>query len=465
MLCNENCSLKSLSLTSVKIVDDAGIALIATGLAKNKSVKCFRFVPSETEALVSLFLSLQGSSLDVLEKCEMRGRFKYEHEIRDMVGPMWSCVAKQIPMLKSLNLSDKSFELGIWRSIFSTVLSSSSNLRELVLKGVVCNEVLRELGPLLVNNATLKVLDISNNYGVSSEEWTKFFSSVQASTLEKIDLSLNREFDFRIASSGDSGILSVSNWLPSNQTVKVLKISCRRRSEAMLLFSKLASQTIIEKIDLGESEDKFADVLVDILPVNSRLKRVCLPVFGVDQLRTVASALQLPGCPLEELRVEFYNKVWFPRKEMARIFVDALNGNSTMKILQFEIMFMRLMDESLDPSIFVSLLCDKSSIDATYHSNHTLQSIHFGHYCVDSIELDSLLYANRDTNKHAVARQKVVENHTFDYVSFASSSLPRVLSWVGNADIDDRLSRMYGILRRVPHVIRNFSIPLQYGGS
>jgi hypothetical protein len=63
---------------------------------------------------------------------------------------------------------------------------------------------------------------------------------------------------------------------------------------------------------------------------------------------------------------------------------------------------------------------------------------------------------NRNTNKLAVIREKILRHHKLDKVNFVPTSLPTVFAWLGSAEVDQTLclSQMYGILRARPHMIR-----------
>ena len=96
--------------------------------------------------------------------------------------------------------------------------------------------------------------------------------------------------------------------------------------------------------------------------------------------------------------------------------------------------------------MFSPLICNKSSIDATYSSNHTLQHICVAYsdpyysYPKLPIELYSMLHANICVDKRAVACKKSV--------------LPLALSRFGNSDIHSGLSLVCGILRKLPYLIQ-----------
>lgn len=90
----------------------------------------------------------------------------------------------------------------------------------------------------------------------------------------------------------------------------------------------------------------------------------------------------------------------------------------------------------------VCVSCDRSCINKTYPSNHTLGTLDVSlgddFNCI-SIELQHLICLNKEANKHLVAREKVLQNHTFERVNFVPSSIPVVMQWVGNAASNDYL--------------------------
>ena len=98
------------------------------------------------------------------------------------------------------------------------------------------------------------------------------------------------------------------------------------------------------------------------------------------------------------------------------------------------------------------LLCDTTSINATYLSNHSLNEISLVNVLNEGPELVKLtdalkanLKLNKDGDKDYVARQKVLQNHfggDFSIVPFGEESmdirlLPHVLSWLGRPRLDD----------------------------
>ena len=118
---------------------------------------------------------------------------------------------------------------------------------------------------------------------------------------------------------------------------------------------------------------------------------------------------------------------------------------------------------------FISILCAKDTIDATYNSNHTLSDVDFIFHIEDDdylaeeempLELYSLLQMNRNRNKSAVARRKVLNTHFSKSsgvpkllaLNFMLAEWPSLLSWVGKEESE--LSMMYGLLSNMPSLLR-----------
>jgi hypothetical protein len=111
--------------------------------------------------------------------------------------------------------------------------------------------------------------------------------------------------------------------------------------------------------------------------------------------------------------------------------VHLLQRNYSLQVLDF--FNSGKFDFEFDWSLFTQLLCNTSTIESTYLFNHNLRAIVniCGHNRA-SVELCSLMHLNRETDKLVVAREKILRNHNLDDVHFVSSSIPLVLSALGN---------------------------------
>ena len=113
----------------------------------------------------------------------------------------------------------------------------------------------------------------------------------------------------------------------------------------------------------------------------------------------------------------------------------------------------------MDWTVLSRALCDSSSIEMTYSSNHTFQSLaeeeDIQSYLIP-VEILSLLQMNRnEKNKAEVARRKILKchfaeggtnNHVFSRMSL--TSMPVAIEWIGRHKSE--LSLMYNVIRELP---------------
>ena len=126
---------------------------------------------------------------------------------------------------------------------------------------------------------------------------------------------------------------------------------------------------------------------------------------------------------------------------------------------------------------FCQILCNTSSIGATYSSNHSLEAI-----CCEEAEIDehlsSLLERNQLTNKSHVAMQKILHYHPsidmepmFEWDAEGEQTLkalPYVVDWFGRAGVAimDVRGDGYNVEEQKLSAIFQFALamPLLFGG-
>jgi hypothetical protein len=131
-------------------------------------------------------------------------------------------------------------------------------------------------------------------------------------------------------------------------------------------------------------------------------------------------------------------------------FADALASNVHLETLWFQAYTI----SDLGLSALVNALCDKSSIDATFGSNHVLHDMVYNGRAY-GCPVGSLLSMNRDPNKAGVARKKILSNHFGNMDSYGpmakSSIVPTAVSWI--CQDRDGFSAMYHFLQRMPWLL------------
>eukprot|EP00956_Cyclotella_meneghiniana_P021385 scaffold38912_cov84-Cyclotella_meneghiniana.AAC.2 len=208
------------------------------------------------------------------------------------------------------------------------------------------------------------------------------------------------------------------------------------------------------------------NMLLDVLVTRHTLKKLSVPISSNNQLQTIANALQNPACSLTKLII-LHNTgrgmtrprlVETEREQLSQIMIDALHRNTTLESLLFDT---RARESLFMVQSLRDLLCNKSSIDATYSSNHSLHSLRTsvnvirGSVNTLPFEIYSMLHSNKVSDKHAVAREKILQHHKLEDVNFIHSSLPVAMSWIGKSDSRFGFSQQYRLIRSAPHLIQN----------
>ena len=212
------------------------------------------------------------------------------------------------------------------------------------------------------------------------------------------------------------------------------------RNECTALSTLLRyNTTTIQKLGLPHDyiNDEEIEVLVnDFFHMNQlqELNLGCNTLITIKGWRAVATLLELPHTKLETLNI-YNNNIG---NDGALVFANALGSNSTLKTLG-------LRDNGITAegwAPFSKLLCDTSSVNNTYMSNHTLQS--FGHnvqavpgevisYQTLNGGEDQTISGNRRTEQQKVATRKILQNHSHfnmrPFFEWEFKVLPIMMRW------------------------------------
>ena len=221
----------------------------------------------------------------------------------------------------------------------------------------------------------------------------------------------------------------------------------------------------------AQLDDERLVCLGNALTVNKTLKYLDLDMedsISVESWQTFSQCLRNPNSALETLKFRDNNDDDDVMSEIVAAIVRALEGNSTLKTLDIAV-----DDCGGGPFIkewvwelFDRVLCDKTSIAATYSSNHTLREVNILHYfrdfrddfedddsdCEGMNNFRDSLHVNTTGNKSEVARQKILERHFAGGVTdiqyargntdiaqvFSSapdSVLVHAIEWIGRDDL------------------------------
>eukprot|EP00956_Cyclotella_meneghiniana_P004581 scaffold5639_cov70-Cyclotella_meneghiniana.AAC.3 len=458
-LSGEHCQLKSFSFSDVELTDNACFDNIINGIFNNKSLECLQMPSREhTRSFLKLLRHTKLSSIRKLIFTPTK-------------LPTITSLCHQLPNVSSLSIlttqddlyTKYKFSKSMWgKSCPEQDQASSSTLQELLIDGFVAREShIEELNSCLSNHSMLKSLGLYRSWRDDFGMGFDIFQSIPIPQLDSIStLGL-------IIS--DSVMTSFCNWVSRIPTLRVLDISsCRNVSLEgwQLLSTLLVSLPIIKEVDFASITtdvngvpDGVPDTILHALLAKSTLKKASFNISRINQLWAVANALQNPECSLTELKIGYStgrNLTEREREQFSQLVVSALQRNATLKILEFETDQYE-DDDFYNWALFCDLLCNKSSIDATYLSNHTLQSLPINSHYVNTLpfEIYSMLHLNKLKNKHTVAREKILQHHKLEDVNFVPSSLPVAMSWIGKSNSNLGLSQQYRLIRSAPHLIQN----------
>ena len=405
-----NKSLNVLCLSSRKIGDEAA-TLLGNGLGKDNSLKKLSLSsigPNTSTGWAALFKGLSNPSSS-LNELHMTG-----NNISDKGALALSGAFSVNNSLKWLDLSVVSNSTNSWIALLKSLFNPDSVLEKLYMyNNDIDDEVVTFLGGALVNNATLKSLSLMYNISITERGWAAFFGRLSnLNSLEDLNVSMNN--------IDDDGMTVLSNVLGDNSTLRSL-------AGWQAFFG-----SVLEELDLSYNtidDDGIPPLVFALARVSS------LSCLHIDNNRLITSvglmALSTLLQGLEKLRLESVNM-----NDVTVIgFANALVNNTETKTLQLGYTGSRVTLRGW--KALASVLCNKSSIDSIYRSNHTLQDVGWINNRPD--DLVSYLELNKNDNKFEVARQKIIQQHFLrgdninidEFLDMDVEVLPRAIAWIG----------------------------------
>lgn len=280
--------------------------------------------------------------------------------------------------------------------------------------------------------------------------------------LHTLDLS-NNDID-------DEAVEALMSALANGNKLRKLNLSCNPfittrgwRAVSTLLTSPNSKLQSL-KLNNNDIDDEGVEALVDALANGNKLRTLSLvsnPSITTRGWRAVSTLLKSPNSDLEELLLE-RNGIG---DEGAVIFEVALANNCKLKTLALS----HNVITAEGWAAFSKLLCDTSSINNTFLSNHILHHIRCSRISNDDAmvpdDMRSYLDLNGGADKKKVAIIKILQNHRhFDMqplFEWDFKALPLVIDWFeraaacptdsNNANIGNRkLSSIYQFIRGMP---------------
>lgn len=205
--------------------------------------------------------------------------------------------------------------------------------------------------------------------------------------------------------------------------------------------------TLLKKVTLhgcGITDDKLLPI-VDVLRGRASLEELHLPYnsIGNSGCEVLVRLLEDPNCNLQYIHI---------------------NHNDSI-------------DRSVEP-IFLNALCNKSTVQDTYFSNHTLQTLVLPHH-IGGNTLAELLKLNKATDRSRSIVQKILMSHRnidmeplFKWaigeegkVEYSLKSLPFVIDWLRKAEETNDTDQEDFSGRRLSAIYQfALTMPLLFGG-
>ncbi|EJK62024.1 hypothetical protein THAOC_17383, partial [Thalassiosira oceanica] len=249
-----------------------------------------------------------------------------------------------------------------------------------------------------------------------------------------------------------------------------------------LLAQGLSDCKQIQSLFLSENRisDNGLEVLVQSLPTSvdalylarndiTLARHVQLLIFRVLSIwgnplcaggtGVIAASLANPECRLEDLDLSQSNI----GDEGTATLAEGMRNNQRLTVMSLE-------NNDITErgwNAFSTILCDASSIDDTYNSNHTLQSLGD---CRIPEDVQMMLHLNKDENKCRVAANKILQSHRHldmrPLLGRELGLLPYVVAFLENfakSRPDLKLSSIFDFVRAMPMKVTD-RVPFGGGG-
>ena len=301
------------------------------------------------------------------------------------------------------------------------------------------------LGSCISNNTNLKTLYVElENVRLSATERGFFGGIKQNSSIQELKINGYSENYYPVHNPiGEVGC-ELLKTLQNNRHLTALHIWCCDISNAEeSITAMLRSCTNLKMISLTNNgiTDEVLLPMVAAIRGHSSLQdlylwknMICNAGCGA-----LATLLESPNSNLRRLDLSTNHIGILGAHKLA----DSLTNNTKLKRLYLE---SNQIDQSVLENSFSRVLCDKSSLNATYSSNHTLSNELFGGFEEEGRmgkHLASLLKLNKGSNKKYVAIKKLLLHHPnidvdqlFEWGSKDDRNLmalPYVVAWFDRA--------------------------------
>lgn len=453
-------------------IGDEGVADLINAINNTPELSCLLELCMNHNYVGQLGCTAIGKLLKRSE-CSVRTLELYNNELND------KCINTLVDAfilnntLECLELRHQKFVTPIGWCVFSAYLSHPTCVLDKVYfrRDHLDDSVLISLGITLAVNKKMKKVSLTNCRPLGAATlvgWRGFSTGLRYPDAELQELTLNQ------CDINDDGVVALAAALTENKSVKKLNLSDNRSISSsgwVHCLNSLVKSSVLEDIDISSNniDDTGAMLLARILGNGGTL--VSLDLQKCNDITTSgwrAIANTLRYSTIKNLRIGGTGGVTDGQgsREINDFFITfaealACNTSLTHLVLKFSI-------SKIGLNSLAKALCDRSSIDNTFASNHTIQYFSSG-LTVDIGWLGELTRMNMQFNKSDVARKKILMCHFGGVEScipvFGPMDvrvLPTALAWIGR----DRLgySLMNDCLKSMPWLIESAKPPSKSEG-
>lgn len=353
------------------------------------------------------------------------------------------------------------------RNEFLTGLNRNRSIQELWINHDMWCDISEMLGDFFRNNKSLSVLGLQH-FHIEYEEARNLASTIREASLSSLDLSGNE-----LCREGFEEIIRAC----TQSQIDTLCVSFNNIGQigCTTLGSLLGSGALnkLKNLDLAYNgiDDNSLETLAAGLVNNTALEKLSLcrnrSITG-DGLRSLIPFLQSESCSLRDF-FYYHNDI---NDAGAAALAHGLTKNKSLETLWFNPSEDECGMTSAGWHSFATLLCDTSSINNTYMSNHTLRLI--GESCnkgspVDEVHdrVRNLLRMHENaSSKDEIAIRKILYSHRDldmePFFEWELKFLPMIVSWFEKAHGYDavaptihgrELSAVFKFIREMPLLV------------
>lgn len=444
--CQGICQNRSLQRFALKFCDfdlfEKGILQeLVPFLVHNQCLRVldFYFSPIESGGARLLGSTLEKRTNKSIEKIVLSGTEMGLDDEGESVNALLTSL-QEYTHLKTLELETNEIGQVGCNTISTLLTSTSSKLQKLDLRdSAIDNNKLASLTTSLAKNTALQELDLGCNFSITVTGWAPLLSLLRSPSCNLKNISLNEntiDYDVTVA-------LVAS--LADNHTLTKLSL-CGNPSITTPGFVAISTLlqiqgTHLEHLDLGENEldDDVAVALSNSLANNCSLKTLILndnPSITTTGFVALSAIFRNPDTQLSFLDLRENNI----NDDSAIAIATSLINNHKLKTLSLGT---PPPFTSTGWAAFSRLLCNTSSINNTYLSNHTLESFDSSIRSVPGTEKVRMCLELNKIDKRC-KKHKILLAHfmgRFSMEHFADMKvelLVHVLAWISKSGFKDK---------------------------